>query len=376
MKGEDGQYKITNEFKIAYTVWGDRGPIVLFLHGVPTNRRQWWPIQKRVAPFARTVSIDMLGMGESDKPRDYGINRDGSKQYPDDLNDPWDWINDVEYVDQLMNTLFPGEKFTFVADDWGSGINSHYAAIFDSNRLDGFVQLDPIAFDGYPVAEIQAIGRASQIPVEFRHGMDDGEFKEAMGAFDQTVVQIFKTMVYDPNVYNQYNLRDLKFPYADVDYERNRINQQTGEREYATSLTLGLNFEAIRVLADRAAILSPALLLPYDEAQNPKGVNYERISVPSLILWGEYDNMMPTNQIYRFKLAMPNSRVHIHKIPRAGHFAGADQPLLVSEEIVNFLTEVHGIDGLADIFLGYTGIWKGDERQMIMDMRVIYDTGY
>lgn len=364
------EYISTNKFDIAYTKWGTKGPLVLFLHGVPTNRRQWWPIQRLVAPFFRTISIDMLGMGESSKVRFYGRDFEtGKKSANAGINDPWDWVFDAEYVEQLMQGLYPNEKFVFVADDWGSGINSHYAAKYP-DRLLAFIQLDPIAFDGYPVSEIQAIGRTSQIPIidDPVTGNQDVEFKKAMGAIDQTMVQIFKTMVYDPTKYNQYNLRDLKFPYIDVDYERSSY----ADGEDATSLTLRLKNEAIRVLADRAAILSPALLLPYHPTKNPKGVQYDKITVPSLIMWGEYDNMMPAEQIYRFLWAMPNSKVHITKIKNAGHFAGTDQPLLVAETIINFLITTLGRDKIADIFLGYTGIWKGDEARMIKDLRKIY----
>lgn len=33
--------KWTNNFEIAWTKMGNKGPLVLFLHGVPTNRSQW-----------------------------------------------------------------------------------------------------------------------------------------------------------------------------------------------------------------------------------------------------------------------------------------------------------------------------------------------
>jgi len=193
----------------------------------------------------------------------------------------------------------------------------------------------------------------------------------AMGAVDQTMVQIFKTMVYDPNKYNQYNLRDIMFPYIDVDYERSTSKSDTGTD--ANSMTMELHWEALRTLADRASILSPALLLPYDQNENKKGVKYENITVPALILWGEYDNMMPANQIYRFANIMPNSDVQIQLIPRAGHFAGTDQPDRVAEEIINFIGRIMGRDKLADIFLGFTGIWKGDEDKVISDLRQIYN---
>ena len=355
---EKDKYTKTNVFRIGYTLMGNKGPIIALLHGVPTNRRQWFPIQKRLAPFLRTVSFDMLGMGESDKVRNYGMEQLDKWG----INKPWDWINDLSWVDQVMVALFGNEKFFFAADDWGGGINIHYAAHFDNTRLMGLIELDPIAFDGYPVNEIQTIGRASKL-------YDDDQFMMAMGAVDQTLVQIFKTMVYDPNKYNQYNLREIMFPYIDVDYERSKYKNG----EDATSETMRLHWESLRVLADRSAILSPALLLPYDQVKNPKGVKYDNITVPTLIMWGEFDNMMPANQIYRFVLAMKNSKVQTRLIPRAGHFAGMDQPDIVAEDILNFIINIVGVKNMGDIFLGYTGIWKGDEETLIQDMRKIYN---
>lgn len=51
-----------NTYKVKYTIWGDEGPIILFLHGVPANRKMYFPLQERISPFCRTISIDMLGM--------------------------------------------------------------------------------------------------------------------------------------------------------------------------------------------------------------------------------------------------------------------------------------------------------------------------
>lgn len=375
VKKADGLYHLTNKFEIAYTVQGDRGPVVAFLHGVPTNRYQWFPVQELVAPFSRTISFDMLGMGESTKVRQYGLSSEGKpiqmiQHSAVDANGrridlgkdkPWDWKYDIDWVEQVMQKLFGNEEFFFVADDWGGGINAHYAARFDSNRLLGFIQLDPIAFDGYPVGEIQAIGRASQIA-------DETQFQMLMGAIDQTMNQIFKTMVYDPNVYNQYTLRDIKKTYIDVDYERSAYR----DGEDADSLTLRLKWEAIHTLTERAAILAPSLLLPHDKSKNPKGVQWDRITVPTLIMWGKKDNMMPENQKDRYHLIMPNASVQATSIPRAGHFAAMDQPDIVAEELIRFFTRVMGVKNMGDIFLGYTGIWKGDEEDLIADMREIY----
>ncbi len=350
----------TDDFEIAYTKVGDKGPLVLFLHGVPTNRAQWEEIQRHVGRFCETIAIDMLGMGESTQPRQYGKKTDKRD------NDLWYWKHDVEYIEKLMQQEYPGRKFIFVADDWGSGINSQYAAKHN-DRLEAFVQLDAIAFDGYPVNEIQAIGRASQIP---NTPEGDEMFAAAFGAFDQTLVQIYKTMVYDPTVYNQYNLRWITFPYVDVDYERNRAGD--GVTDVAKSTTLRLKMHNIRVLADRAAILSPALLFPYDAEKNPEGVKYDNITVPTLIMWGEYDNMMPAAQTQRFANVLGTDDVQLTLVPRAGHFAGTDQPKFVADTIVNFIRRVEGRQAMVDINLGNEGIWKGDERLMMEDLRELY----
>jgi len=351
----------TREFNIAWTKWGDSGPLVLLLHGVPTNRAQWEPVQKHLARFCETISIDMLGMGESTKPRQYG----GSDQADPGSNERWHWRSDVDYVEKLMQHEYPGRKFFFVADDWGSGILSHYAARHN-DRLLGIVHLDPIAFDGYPVNEIQAIGRASQIP---NTAEGDALFGQLFAAFDQTLVQIYKTMVYDPNVYNQYKLRWITFPYVDVDYERNLGD---GVTDVAKSTTLRLKLHAMRVLAERAAILSPALLLPHHPERNPEGVRYQDTTVPALIMWGEFDNMMPAAQTQRFAYALGTDDVEIQYVPRAGHFAATDNPRFVGDALVNFVRRVAGRAGLADVNLGTQGIWKGDERLMIDDLRAIY----
>lgn len=350
----------TDEFEIAWTKVGDKGPLVALLHGVPCNRAQWEEVQRYLGRFCETIAIDMLGMGESTQPRMYGRRHD---QSPNDL---WHWQNDIDYVEKLMQHEYPGRKFILIADDWGSGIASHYAAKHN-DRLEALVQLDAITFDGYPVNEIQAIGRASQIP---NTPEGDTMFSQAFGAFDQTLVQILKTMVYNPAVYNQYKVRLLTFPYVEVDYERNSAGD--GVSDVAKSITLRPNFHNMRVLADRAAILSPALLLPHHPEKNPNGVKYQDVTVPALIAWGEFDNMMPAAQTQRFAHVLGTDDVQIAYIARAGHFAHTDQPLLVADTILNFIRRVMGRGSLADIYIGNEGIWKGDEREMIRDLRRIY----
>ncbi|HJP34458.1 MAG TPA: alpha/beta hydrolase [Gammaproteobacteria bacterium] len=101
-------------------------------------------------------------------------------------------------------------------------------------------------------------------------------------------------------------------------------------------------------------------------------MKYTNITVPSLIMWGEFDNMMPAAQTQRFANVMGTDDVQISYVPRAGHFAGTDNPKFVADTIVNFLRRVKGRGALADINLGNEGIWKGDEAALIKDLRKLH----
>ncbi len=90
---------------------------------------------------------------------------------------------------------------------------------------------------------------------------------------------------------------------------------------------------------------------------------------------------MPPAQKARFKYALINAPfVTVINIPDAGHFAMADHPETVTTHILNFIENVDGKNtpnkktGLADIFMGYDDyIWKGDEKQVVQEMRKIYN---
>ena len=367
----NGGFLETNIFEIPYTLWGDKGPICVLLHGVPTNREAKMYIQELLSPFCRTIAFDMLGMGEASMPQFYGKNKgmsvfDGK---PDDSK-AWDWINDVGYIAGMMDELFPDEQFFFQSDDWAGGILSHYIAQRPDEVL-GAIWVDPIAFDGYPVSEIQAFGRAAMIPKQDLMDddgniiMPDAEFAKLLGSADQSMVQIFKTMVFDPNKYNQYKLRDIKKAYIDTDYERSRSTKG----EDANSLTLRLHPIEMRVLTERSAILSPALLLPYDAELNPKGVQFGNFTGEAQVIWGSQDNMMPHAQLWRFKNVLTNANTQLVSVENAGHFAETDQPERVAEAMIDFISRVVGVGEMGDIFLGYKAIWKGDEREMIEGLR-------
>lgn len=61
------------------------------------------------------------------------------------------------------------------------------------------------------------------------------------------------------------------------------------------------------------------------------------ISVPTLILWGNRDRVIPHHAITRICKALPNARTEIHAT--GGHHLMEDEPQWVNEKILSFLDE-------------------------------------
>ncbi len=372
----------TNKFKISWMLYGDEGPLCTIIHGVPSNKLENVEMSLLMQGHCRILSIDMLGMGESSMPKMKNADND------------WKWKQDIEYLikivfgDNIDGPLFNQEsgpfkkvdKTIWVGKDWG-GAHAILCSSVYPDLTAGLVLIDPIFGPSYPVSEIQAIGRMSMLNFMINKAVEDGSLppenayilkQMAIGSFDQTLVQILKTMVHKPKIWNRWSLADIKKTYIDADYERLNINEEDGSIDYANSLTMRLKEWNIDVLAERSAILAPNLLMPYHDKLNPEGVKYTDITADVLVVWGRNDNMMSPEAAWRLYDFLPNARVQIRFVKGAGHFADRDHPKEVVEMMFSWMKEYGGPTILADVFIGLKGVWKGDEKEYIENMRKIH----
>jgi haloalkane dehalogenase len=92
-------------------------PVALFLHGNPTSSFIWRNVLPHVASVARCVAPDLIGFGQSGKPRiDYRF------------------VDHVRYLDRFLDAAGI-ESAYLVGQDWGSALAVHLAA-----RRPGFVR--------------------------------------------------------------------------------------------------------------------------------------------------------------------------------------------------------------------------------------------
>jgi hypothetical protein len=103
------QFVEVNGSQMAYVDAGEGDPI-LFLHGNPTSKYLWRNVMPWLEGQGRVIALDLIGMGESDKP-EIG----------------YTFAEHSEYVEGFIEAL-ELQNLTLVIHDWGSGLGLDYAA--------------------------------------------------------------------------------------------------------------------------------------------------------------------------------------------------------------------------------------------------------
>ena len=99
--------------EIAYHQQGSGEPIV-FLHGNPTSSYLWRNITPYLQDKASCISMDLIGMGDSDK-----LDNPDTNSYR--------FEEHFYYVEKAIKDLTNNEKITLVVHDWGSALGFHWS---------------------------------------------------------------------------------------------------------------------------------------------------------------------------------------------------------------------------------------------------------
>lgn len=374
----------TNIFRIAYTIAYPASrkpkrmgrepelrdlPCIMLLHGVPMNRKLKFEIMKQLGKMAFVCTVDMLGMGESDMPHDYGKKEfpyevpPKSKQDADNFNRAWDWEHDVPYMRLLMKAhlpkkygLDPEKKWVFQADDWGAGILKRYLCEHPEELALG-IFVNPIFLDGYFVIEIGTIGKLSAV---WKTNPD--AFMQQSMALPQIMLGIEKYMVLNRWKMNRYTEEQNLGTYQFTNYQAGGIAAHMPQNAWN-----------LVVLADRSSRLAPRQLQPYDARSNPWGCRVENVKTPIEIIWGWQDQMMPPAQVWRAIYLFGQARVNYTPIYGADHLVEIDQPDKVVRAMWNAMQREMGKANIP-IFLGNGDdvVFKGDEEELLHRLEDIY----
>ncbi len=108
------------------------GAPILFLHGNPTSSYLWRNVMPHLEAQGRTVAVDLIGMGKSDKP---------------DIE--YRFFDHLRYIEGFVAALGL-EDVTLVLHDWGGGVGLSYARRHPDNvRAIAFMEavVKPMVWD-------------------------------------------------------------------------------------------------------------------------------------------------------------------------------------------------------------------------------------
>ncbi len=272
------------------------GPVILLLHGIAGSSRTWKEVMKLLADDYTVIAPDLLGHGESAKPMgDYSLGAFASG------------IRDLLRVLDVPSATVVGQSF-------GGGV---------------------------------AMQLAYQHPDCCERMILVGS-----GGLGREVSWLLRWLTFPGAEY----VMPLLFP-PFVRDQGNRVGQLLG-RIGVRSVRVDEMWRSYASLADspnRKAFVRTlkSVIDPGGQTVSALDRLYLAAAVPTLIVWGDRDDIIPVSHAYAAHEAIPGSTLVI--MPGATHFPHAEQPERFAEILRDFMTSTESAD--AD---------KGSYRELLL----------
>ncbi|MEX0620554.1 MAG: alpha/beta hydrolase [Solirubrobacterales bacterium] len=244
------------------------GPPILLIHGITSSSRTWKRVMPGLAENHTVIAPDLLGHGNSAKPQgDYSLGAYASG------------IRDL-----LVALDVP--RVTVVGHSLGGGIALQFAYQFPE-RVGRIVLVDSggIGREVNPVLRAAVLpGAEFVLPVMFSPKLHDGALK---------VRGLLAKIGLQPNA----DIEGVSEGFAS-------LTEADARRAFLNTVRSVIDINGQRVSAEDRLYLAK--------------------DVPSLIIWGENDRIIPLEHAYRAKEMLPQSRLEVFS--DAGHFPFNDHP--------------------------------------------------
>lgn len=126
-------------YRLFYRQAGSEGPVVVLMHGIPTNSSLWRGVIPILSPWCRIIAPDLLGYGRS------------SPAPVDELSLP----RQAEHILALLDAIGVHQAH-FVGHDLGGGI-AQILAVHHPERVLSLVITDSVCFSNWPLGRVVAM---------------------------------------------------------------------------------------------------------------------------------------------------------------------------------------------------------------------------
>jgi pimeloyl-ACP methyl ester carboxylesterase len=270
------QYINVKGVKTRYWTAGDKGPVLLLIHGFGASVEIWQHNIESLAKFYRVYAIDLVGFGRTDK-------HEG----------PYTPPFMVQFIDNALTALNL-DKVTLIGLSMGGGLSILYTLSFPQ-KVDNLVLVDSAGLG----KEIIFSMRLMSLPFL-------GELMTKPSR--KTTYLFFKPAVLNSQI--------LKGAFTDLYYELFSLP--------------GAQMAMLKVLRSMCIIFGVK-----KDVLKETMVNLHRITSPTLIIWGRQDAIIPLKQAYYAKEKISNSKLHI--VEQCGHMPNFEEPEEFNQLVLDFL---------------------------------------
>ena len=244
------------------------GPPILLIHGITSSSRTWKRVMPRLAEDHTVIAPDLLGHGRSAKPPgDYSLGAYASG------------IRDL-----LVALEIP--RSTVVGHSLGGGIAMQFAYQFPE-RVGRLVLVDSggIGREVSPILRAAALpGAEFVLPVMFSPILHDGVLK-------------LRSLLGRIGLHPNADIEGVSEGFAS-------LTEADARRAFLDTVRSVIDVGGQRVSAEDRLYLAG--------------------DVPSMVIWGENDRLIPVSHAHKAREMLPDSRLEI--FPDAGHFPFNDHP--------------------------------------------------
>jgi pimeloyl-ACP methyl ester carboxylesterase len=274
------QFRTIHGYRRAYRIAGS-GPVILLIHGIGDNSTTWETVQAKLAQRFTVIAVDLLGHGQSDKPRaDYSV-----AAYANGMRD-------------LLSVL-DIDRVTVIGHSLGGGVAMQFAYQFPQ-----LVERLILVGAGGVTKDVNLVLRLASLPM----GGEALALLRLPGVLP--TLQIAGRAA--GRIFGSTRLgRDL----PDVLRVLADLPEPTAGAAFARTLRAVVDWRGQMVtMLDRC---------------------YLAEAVPTQIIWGTDDVVVPVSHARMAHAAMPGSQLEIFE--RSGHFPFHDDPDRFIEVVERFI---------------------------------------
>lgn len=266
-KSLDDRYIKVGFVNTRYWELGNKGTTVILLHSAGASVEYWAYNIDKLAQYHQVYAVDLVGSGRSDKPpASYSL------------------AYQAQFISDFMDALSI-KHASLIGSSIGGGIALQFALMFPE-KLDKLVLVNSLGLGKH----IGIFTRLAALPLIDRLSC-------LIRPSRNSVAWVVKSAVYEPSV----------------------ITNEWLERIYQLAVLPGA-FDALL----RLARTNLDLFGVRSEVFSPIVEQLSSITAPTLLIWGQQDEVLPIAHAYVAAKNLPNARLHI--FDGCGHFPQIEHP--------------------------------------------------